>query len=220
MPFEHPLCCPVCRFRHRPGDSGPVAPCEGRPQGSVSRREPWCLHPDEDEDTTGSCNLRNIASRKLVLKTASSLWIERELNFQRNRNRYVRHGGFVVERLTIVQNENGQFLFYDGTSQRQSMVKSWGSVFQKVSATAKPAIKGGPPHRFRGMFAVSPLPKSVSMARSSLKLLWHSSIRSRVPLRALGEGAPRTTQDGGLPNLRDCMSGEFSPGEDTASSRP
>ena len=37
------------------------------------------------------------------------------------------------------------FFLYDGTSQPQSMVKSCDRMFQKVFATAKPAIKGGPP---------------------------------------------------------------------------
>ena len=66
--------------------------------------------------------------------------------------------------------------FYDGTSQPQSMVKSWDRVFQKVLATAKPAIKGGHPHRFRDTFAVSFLLKGVSIEIVS-KLLGHSSIK-------------------------------------------
>jgi integrase/recombinase XerD len=82
----------------------------------------------------------------------------------------------VVERLTAVRNENEQFFFYDGTSQRQSMVKSWDRVFQKVFATAKPAITGGHPHRFRDTFAVSLLLKGVSIEIVS-KLLGHSSIK-------------------------------------------
>jgi hypothetical protein len=32
---------------------------------------------------------------------------------------------FVVERVTAIKNDNEQFFFFDGTSQRQSMVKSW-----------------------------------------------------------------------------------------------
>ncbi len=82
----------------------------------------------------------------------------------------------VVERLTAVRNDNKQFFFYDGTSQRQSMVKSWDRVFQKVFATAKPAITGGHPHRFRDTFAVSLLLKGVSIEIVS-KLLGHSSIK-------------------------------------------
>ena len=82
----------------------------------------------------------------------------------------------VVEKLKVVENENDRFFFYDGTSQPQSMVKSWDRVFQKVFATAKPAIKGGHPHRFRDTFAVSLLLKGVSIEIVS-KLLGHSSIK-------------------------------------------
>jgi len=82
----------------------------------------------------------------------------------------------VVERLKAVQNDNDRFFFYDGTSQPQSMVKSWDRVFQKVFATAKPAVKGGHPHRFRDTFAVSLLLKGVSIEIVS-KLLGHSSIK-------------------------------------------
>ena len=82
----------------------------------------------------------------------------------------------VVEKLKAVENENDRFFFYDGTSQPQSMVKSWDRVFQKVFATAKPAIKGGHPHRFRDTFAVSLLLKGVSIEIVS-KLLGHSSIK-------------------------------------------
>ena len=82
----------------------------------------------------------------------------------------------VVEKLQAVTNVNAQFFFYDGTSQRQSMVKSWDRVFQKVFATTKPAITGGHPHRFRDTFAVSLLLKGVSIEIVS-KLLGHSSIK-------------------------------------------
>ena len=82
----------------------------------------------------------------------------------------------VVETLKAVQNDNDRFFFYDGTSQPQSMVKSWDRVFQKVFTTAKPAIKGGHPHRFRDTFAVSLLLKGVSIEIVS-KLLGHSSIK-------------------------------------------
>jgi hypothetical protein len=49
---------------------------------------------------------------------------------------------FVVEKLTAVKNDNERFFFYDGTSQPQSMVKSWDRIFQKVFATAKPQVFG------------------------------------------------------------------------------
>jgi integrase/recombinase XerD len=80
----------------------------------------------------------------------------------------------VVDCLRAVRNE--KFFFYDGTSQRQSMVKSWDRVFQKVFATAKPGITGGHPHRFRDTFPVSLLLKGVSIEIVS-KLLGHSSIK-------------------------------------------
>jgi hypothetical protein len=38
----------------------------------------------------------------------------------------------VVERLGAVQNTNERYCFYDGTSQPESMVKSWDRVFQKI----------------------------------------------------------------------------------------
>ena len=82
----------------------------------------------------------------------------------------------VVDRLTAVPNDNEHFFFYDGTSQPQSMVKSWDRVFQKVFATAKPVITGGHPHRFRDTFAVSLLLKGVSIEIVS-KLLGHRSIK-------------------------------------------
>jgi integrase len=56
------------------------------------------------------------------------------------------------------------------------MVKSWDRVFQKVFTTAKLAIKGGHPHRFRDTFAVSLLLKGVSIEIVS-KLLGHRSIK-------------------------------------------
>jgi integrase/recombinase XerD len=82
----------------------------------------------------------------------------------------------VVARLAAIKNDNTLFFFYDGTSQPQSMVKSWDRIFQKAFATAKPVIEGGHPHRFRDTFAVSLLLKGVSIDSVS-KLLGHSSIK-------------------------------------------
>ena len=68
-----------------------------------------------------------------------------------------------------------RFFFYDGepTSKHGQEL---GSVFQRVFATAKPADKGGLPHRFRDTFAVSLLLKGVSIEIVS-KLLGHCSIK-------------------------------------------
>jgi hypothetical protein len=111
----------------------------------------------------------------------------------------------VVEKLNAVENENERFFFYDGTSQPQSMVKSWDRIFQKVFATAKPAIKGGHPHRFRDTFAVSLLLKGVSIeivskcsvtvrSRSPNAIIRHGSKPARTSSkpRCGGSGAFRT----------------------------
>jgi integrase/recombinase XerD len=78
--------------------------------------------------------------------------------------------------LTTVPNENDRYFFYDGISQRESMVKSWDRVFKKVGETADPPVANCHPHRFRDTFAVSLLLKGVSLDSVS-KLLGHSSIK-------------------------------------------
>ena len=82
----------------------------------------------------------------------------------------------VVARLSAVVNDNDKYFFYDGASQRESMVKSWDRVFKKVGKTAKPPVPNCHPHRFRDTFAVSLLLKGVSLDSVS-KLLGHSSIK-------------------------------------------
>jgi integrase/recombinase XerD len=82
----------------------------------------------------------------------------------------------VVTTLAAVANDNDRYFFYDGTSQPESMVKSWDRVFKKVGQTADPPVANCHPHRFRDTFAVSLLLKGVSLDSVS-KLLGHSSIK-------------------------------------------
>ena len=82
----------------------------------------------------------------------------------------------VIEQLSALKNANERYFFYDGTSQPESMVKSWDRVFKKVGETADPPVANCHPHRFRDTFAVSLLLKGVSLDSVS-KLLGHSSIK-------------------------------------------
>lgn len=82
----------------------------------------------------------------------------------------------VVKALAAVENDNERYFFYDGSSQPESMVKSWDRVFKKVGETAEPRVPKCHPHRFRDTFAVSLLLKGVSLDSVS-KLLGHSSIK-------------------------------------------
>jgi hypothetical protein len=59
-----------------------------------------------------------------------------------------------VHKLTVVANANERYFFYDGTSQPESMVKSWDRVFKRVGETADPVVSNCHPHRFRDTFAV------------------------------------------------------------------
>ncbi len=82
----------------------------------------------------------------------------------------------VVKALEALQNDRTEYFFWDGKSERETTVKSWNRVFQKLFATAEPAIKGGHPHRFRDTFAISLLLKGVELSHVSI-LLGHSSIK-------------------------------------------
>ena len=82
----------------------------------------------------------------------------------------------VVKKIAAVANSNERYFFYDGTSQPESMVKSWDRIFRKVGQTATPVVPNCHPHRFRDTFAVSLLLKGVSLDSVS-KLLGHSSIK-------------------------------------------
>ena len=82
----------------------------------------------------------------------------------------------VVQKLAAVASPNERYVFYDGKSQPESMVKSWDRVFTKVGKTATPVVANCHPHRFRDTFAVSLLLKGDSLDSVS-KLLGHSSIK-------------------------------------------
>lgn len=55
----------------------------------------------------------------------------------------------VVQKLSVLQNGNERYFFYDGASQPESMVKSWDRVFKKVGESADPVVSNSHPHRFR-----------------------------------------------------------------------
>ena len=70
-------------------------------------------------------------------------------------NRYPRVLPAPNERRGRVANTDEQDFFYDGTSQPESMVKSWDRVFRKLEDAADPKVPNCDPHRFRDAFAVS-----------------------------------------------------------------
>ena len=78
--------------------------------------------------------------------------------------------------LKALVSERPEYFFWDGKSERETTVKSWNRVFQKLFATADPPIVGGHAHRFRDTFAISLLLKGVDLANVSV-LLGHSSIK-------------------------------------------
>ena len=82
----------------------------------------------------------------------------------------------VTKALASVVDQRSEYFFWDGKSERETTVKSWNRVFQKLFATAEPPIVGGHAHRFRDTFAVSLLLKGVDLANVSV-LLGHSSIK-------------------------------------------
>ena len=82
----------------------------------------------------------------------------------------------VTKAMKAVVNEQPDYFFWDGKSERETTVKSWNRVFQKLFSTADPAIVGGHAHRFRDTFAISLLLKGVELSHVSI-LLGHSSIK-------------------------------------------
>lgn len=82
----------------------------------------------------------------------------------------------VLVALDAVDNEHQDYVFWDGKSARETTVKSWNRVFNRLFAAAVPPVLGGHPHRFRDTFAVSLLLKGVSLESVS-KLLGHTSIK-------------------------------------------
>lgn len=82
----------------------------------------------------------------------------------------------VVDTLKTVPSEHPDYVFWDGKSQRESMVKSWDRVFGKVFAAADPPVLDAHPHRFRDTFAVNLLLKGVRIEQVSI-LLGHSSVK-------------------------------------------
>jgi integrase/recombinase XerD len=81
-----------------------------------------------------------------------------------------------VKALEGLENERAEYFFWDGKSERETTVKSWNRVFQKLFSAAQPPIVGGHAHRFRDTFAISLLLKGVDLANVSV-LLGHSSIK-------------------------------------------
>jgi integrase/recombinase XerD len=82
----------------------------------------------------------------------------------------------VVEALEGQENDRPEYFFWDGKSERETTVKSWNRVFQKLFATCDPPVVGGHPHRFRDTFAISLLLAGAELPNVSI-LLGHSSIR-------------------------------------------
>jgi len=81
-----------------------------------------------------------------------------------------------VKALEGLRNERTEYFFWDGQSERETTVKSWNRVFQKLFSTTEPPIAGGHAHRFRDTFAISLLLKGVELSHVSI-LLGHSSVR-------------------------------------------
>jgi integrase/recombinase XerD len=82
----------------------------------------------------------------------------------------------VVRALQNQQNERPDYFFWDGKSARETTVKSWNRVFQKLFASCQPPIVGGHAHRFRDTFAIALLLKGAELSNVSI-LLGHSSVR-------------------------------------------
>ena len=82
----------------------------------------------------------------------------------------------IRKRLSGAYNERTEYFSWDGQSERETTVKSWNRVFQKLFSATEPPIVGGHAPRFRDTFAISLLLKGVDLANVSI-LLGHSSIK-------------------------------------------
>ena len=82
----------------------------------------------------------------------------------------------MVKALDSQRNERPEYFFWDGKSERETTVKSWNRVFQKLFVTCDPPVVGGHPHRFRDTFAISLLLRGAELPNVSI-LLGQSSIR-------------------------------------------
>ena len=95
----------------------------------------------------------------------------------------------VVTALAAVSNEHPDYLFWDAKSTRETTVKSWNRVFNKLFKTATPPIEGGHPHRFRDTFAVSLLLKG-RIARKRVEAAGAYVDQGHgTALRPVGEGS-------------------------------
>jgi hypothetical protein len=101
----------------------------------------------------------------------------------------------VVERLMAVKNDNDRFFFYDGTSQPQSMVKSWHRVFQNSLPSRKAAHHGRTPASVqRHVFGLVIAKRRIHRDRVEAAGSQLDQGRGK-PLLAMGQRSPRPPGD-------------------------